>query len=300
MRYRDLGKTGIKASVIALGTHQFSGEWGIQFSAADVDQIMGRAGELGINVVDTAECYGDHSVEAMIGEAIHSRRDKWIVATKFGHISHGSFKKTDAWSPADVLKQLDTSLSALRSDYVDIYQFHSGGNAVFDNDALWEVLNRQVMLGKIRHLGISLSGELTIKGDIHQLKQAIHYGVGVVQVVYNRLSREAEVDILPFCKENRLGVFGRIPLSRGFLSGKYVPGVIFPKGDIRSTTALDFNEKRLREVDVIRRTEVPENMNMAQWALSWCLAQPALTGVIVGCKNISQLETNAAVGVNEL
>jgi aryl-alcohol dehydrogenase-like predicted oxidoreductase len=69
---------------------------------------------------------------------------------------------------------------------------------------------------------------------------------------------------------------------------------VFREGDIRSTAAPDFNEKRLREVDEIRRTEVPRGANMAQWALAWCLAQPALTGVIVGCKNISQLEMNAA------
>ncbi len=294
MKYRRLGTTGIEASVIALGTHQFSGEWGVAYSPRDVERIVHRAGELGINVIDTAECYGDHGVESMIGQATRGRRDKWIIATKFGHVSHESFKKDDAWSARDVEQQLEASLRALGTEYVDIYQFHSGPNAVFDNDALWEMLARQVTLGKIRHLGISLSGDLTVKGDIHQLEAAAAIKADVMQVVYNRLSREAESVVLPFCEAHGFGVLARIPLSRGFLSGRYAPGTTFAAGDIRAGAAPGFNDERLRRVEEIKRTEVPPGMDMAQWALGWCLANPTITSVIVGSKNIVQLEANAA------
>lgn len=295
MKYRTLGSTNIKTSVIALGTHQFSGEWGVDYSDDDVAAIVRRAGELGINFIDTAECYGDHSVEAMIGKAIRADRDRWTVATKFGHASHGNFKKTDAWSADDVQSQLEASLRALGTDHIDLYQFHSGGNDDFFNDDLWTMLHKQVEAGKIRHLGVSLSAELTSKNDISQL-QAMGgmAGAQALQVVYNRLSREAEEKVLPYCAEHNVGVLARVPLSRGLLSGRYAPGSTFKEDDIRAGAPPGFNDERLRQVAEIKRAEVPEGMDMAQWALGWCLAHPAVTAVIVGSKNIAQLEANAA------
>jgi len=297
MKYRTLGSTGIEASVIALGTHQFSGEWGIDYSDADVAGILRRAGELGINLIDTAECYGDHSVETMIGKAIHSDRDRWTIATKFGHVSQGNFKKTDAWGADDVRQQLEASLRAFDTDHIDLYQFHSGGNTEFFNDDLWTMLQNQVEAGKIRHLGISFSGELTLRHDLSQI-EAIGgiAGIGAVQVVYNRLSREAEKKLLPYCAEHRIGVLARIPLSRGLLSGRYAPSSTFKEGDIRAGAPAGFNEERLHRVAEIKRDEVPKGMDMAQWALAWCLGNPMIASVIVGSKNIAQLEANAAAG----
>jgi myo-inositol catabolism protein IolS len=295
MKYRTLGSTGIETSVIALGTHQFSGEWGVNYADADVAAILRRAGELGINFIDTAECYGDHLVEAMIGKAIRSERDRWTIATKFGHVSHGNFNKDDAWGADDVRKQLEASLRALGTDHIDLYQFHSGGNAEFFNDDLWTMLQKQVEEGKIRHLGVSFSGELTVKQDLSQIEAMGGIaGAGAVQVVYNRLSREAEEKLLPYCAEHRLGVLARIPLSRGLLSGRYAPGATFKEGDVRAGAPPGFNEERLRQVAEIKRTEVPDGMDMPQWALGWCLAHPAIAAVIVGSKDIAQLEANAA------
>ena len=90
MKYRRLGKTGLDVSVVGIGTWQFGGEWGKAFTQGEVDAIMDRAADLGINLVDTAECYGDHLSEALVGRAIKRDRQKWIVATKFGHRYHGT------------------------------------------------------------------------------------------------------------------------------------------------------------------------------------------------------------------
>src|SRR5262245_30016656 len=123
MKFRQLGKTGLQVSVIGLGTHQFSGEWAMEFSVREVEQLLGPAGSLGINFLDTAECYGDHFVESLLGKAIGNHRSDWIVATKFGHqYSNGSEKK-EAWSPEQVQRQLEDSLRALQTDYIDLYQF---------------------------------------------------------------------------------------------------------------------------------------------------------------------------------
>ena len=141
MKYRRLGKTNLKVSVIGVGTWQFGGEWGKDFSQDEVDRMFGRAAELGINLIDTAECYGDHLSESLIGNAIHARsRPSWVIATKFGHKFHGHMNRTEPRTAADVRRQLEDSLRALRTDYVDLYQYHSVRNSEFDDAELREML----------------------------------------------------------------------------------------------------------------------------------------------------------------
>ena len=116
MKYRTLGSTGLRVSVIGLGTWQFGGEWNKTFQQAEVDAILRRAKELGINLIDTAECYGDHLSESLIGNAIERDRASWVVATKFGHKYDGYMQRSEPRSPSDVQRQLDDSLRALRTD----------------------------------------------------------------------------------------------------------------------------------------------------------------------------------------
>jgi len=295
MKYRPLGKAGVDVSVISLGTHQFSGEWARQYTAAEVTAMLARARELGINLLDTAECYGNHAVEALIGEAIQKNRGDWLIATKFGHAYlDSSGKKSEAWSAASVQRQLEDSLKALRTDHIDLYQFHSGTNKDFENDELWMMLNAQVRAGKIRWLGISLSADVLLKSDMRQLHAESKVGASVIQVVYNRLQRKAEEQVLPYCAKENLGVLVRVALAKGFLSGNYKPGAVFSSDDTRSGYSQQFNDEQLRLVEEIKTKEVPPGQNMAQWALAWCLKQKAVSSVIAGCKSIAQLEANAA------
>src|SRR3954447_13318541 len=120
MKYRRLGRTGIKVSVVGVGTWQFGGEWGKDFTQDEVDRMFDRARDLGVNLIDTAECYGDHLSESLIGNAIARDREKWVVATKFGHRFHGYMNRTDARSAKDAIEQLEGSLRALRTDYIDV------------------------------------------------------------------------------------------------------------------------------------------------------------------------------------
>ncbi|MEK0313919.1 aldo/keto reductase [Cohnella sp. 56] len=291
MLYRKLGVTGLKVSAVGVGTWQFGGEWGRSYEQREADAILGRARELGINLIDTAECYGDHLSESLIGPAIRANRADWVLATKFGHHFHGPFDRTDEYDPQDVVKQLDASLKALQTDYVDLYQFHSGPDASFDRDGLWDTLNRQVEAGKIRHLGISIGSNR----NLYQTAKAAEVGAGAIQVVYNRLDRAPEEEVFPSCEAQGLGVLARVPLASGFLSGKYKPGAAFASSDVRSRRDREDSDRLLREAEEIRRTEVPEGVDMASWALAWCLAHPAVTAVIPGCKDVAQVEANAAV-----
>ncbi|MBU9723052.1 MULTISPECIES: aldo/keto reductase [Bacillaceae] len=291
MKYRTLGKTGLRTSVVGVGTWQFGGEWGMDFTQKEVDAILHKSKEVGINLIDTAECYGDHLSEKFIGNFLkQDHREDWLVATKFGHKFHHNFERTNHWSPEEVLQQLDDSLRALQTDYVDLYQFHSGSDEAFRNDDLWTLLDKQVQAGKIRHLGISIGSNQ----NIYQTELATEYNAKAIQVVYNRLEREPEEEVFPSCENQNLGVLARVPLASGYLSGKYKPGAQFGEQDVRHKHDMEEVAKKLREVERIQHEEVPEGVNMAQWALAWCLKHPAVTTVIPGCKNVEQVELNAS------
>ncbi len=291
MQYRTLGSTGLKVSVVGVGTWQFGGEWGRTYTQPEADAIFDAARETGINLIDTAECYGDHTSERFIGESIKRDREKWIVATKFGHKFHENFTRDDIVDPGGVLKQLEDSLRALQTDYIDLYQFHSHSDELFQTEGLWEMLAKEKEKGKIRHLGISLRSNT----NLWQTEQAKVVDAEAIQVVYNRLDRAPEAEVLPCCEKNDLGVLARVPLASGYLSGKYKAGAKFPANDVRNAWHTDEQrEKALAEVEKIRAEEVPEGADMASWALAWCLRNPAVTTVIPGCKDPAQVKSNAA------
>jgi aryl-alcohol dehydrogenase-like predicted oxidoreductase len=291
MKYRRLGKTNLRVSVIGVGTWQFGGEWGKTFSQDEADRMLNRAADLGINLIDTAECYGDHLSESLIGHATRRSRARWVIATKFGHEFHGHMNRADRRSAQDVRKQLDDSLRALQTDYIDLYQFHSVRDSEFDDAELRRVLEDALNAGKVRHLGNSISSNVT---NTHQVDGSADAHVGAVQVVYNRLDRRAEELFFPAAMRQDLGVMSRVPLASGYLSGKYKPGTTFGGTDVRAGHDPQKTADTLREVGRVARVEVPPGVPMARWALAWCLQHPAVTCVIPGCKDVGQVESNAA------
>jgi aryl-alcohol dehydrogenase-like predicted oxidoreductase len=289
MKYRRLGKTDIRVSVIGVGTWQFGGEWGKTFEQSEVNAMLAKAAELGINLIDTAECYGDHLSEKLIGRAIEGQRDKWIIATKFGHGFKPNFGRDFFFEPEHVQKQLELSLKSLKTDYIDLYQFHSGTDEMFDIHGLWEMLQKQVKAGKVRHLGISISSK---QDRIYQVNKSSEVGAEAIQVVYNRIERKPEEKVFDSCISKELGVLARVPLASGFLSGKYNKDAKFDGSDVRSSWQDDEMADVIKEVAKIKK-EIPQGVPMAQWALAWCLRHPAVTCVIPGCKNVEQVESNA-------
>ncbi len=290
MKYRGLGRTDLHVSVVGVGTWQLGGEWGKTFEQVEVDAMISKAAECGINLIDTAECYGDHLSERLVGRAIKGQRDKWIVATKFGHHFKERFERDHIYEPTLVRKQLEDSLRSLQTDYIDLYQFHSGTDEMFNTPGLWEMLAKQVESGVVRHLGISISK--SYRGTV-QVDRALDVGAGAIQVVYNRLQRQAEDQFFDGAVRDYLGVLARVPLASGFLSGKYAPDAQFSETDVRTAWHSERQRRTQAEQVMQIRAEVPEGTPMAQWALAWCLQHPAVSCVIPGCKTVDQVESNA-------
>lgn len=288
MKYRRLGQTELQVSVVGVGTWQFGGDWGKDYTQTEVDAILGTAKDLGINLIDTAECYGPHHLsESFIGDYLsRNRREDWVIASKFGH--HWESQWEHAWEVDQVRVQLEESLKALKTDYIDLYQFHSGSDEAFNNDDLWTMLDKQVQAGKIRNLGISIGSN----DNLYQTSKASEVGAKAIQVVYNRIDRVPEARVFPSCEQQDLGVLARVPLASGYLSGKYKPGAVF-SDNVRKGRKREEIDEKLQLVEKIKQEEVPEGVDMASWALAWCLKNPVVTTVIPGCKSTEQVIANA-------
>jgi myo-inositol catabolism protein IolS len=194
------------------------------------------------------------------------------------------------FEPQQVQKQLEDSLKALQTDYIDLYQFHSGTDEMFSTPGLWKMLEKQVQAGKVRHLGVSVSKK---HASQHQVDQASEVGVETIQVVHNRLDRRPEEQMFDSCLRQDLGVLARVPLASGFLSGKYGKDATFAKSDVRNVWGDVAEHHEIVEKVATLRSEAPDGVPMAQWALAWCLQHPAVTCVIPGCKTVEQVESNA-------
>lgn len=143
----------------------------------------------------------------------------------------------------------------------------------------------------MRHLGISIGSN----ENIYQTDKAEQVGAETIQVVYNRLDRKPEEKVFDSCLRQKLGVLARVPLASGFLSGKYAVGHAFADNDVRKRWKDDQQRRTLIEqAKRIKEDQVPQGVNMAQWALAWCLKHPAVTCVIPGCRSATQVADNAA------
>jgi len=266
MKYNNLNNTDLNLSVIGLGTEQFSGSWVVKYSEKEVNEILITAENHGINHIDTAECYGDHLSETLIGNS-SINRDRWHIASKFGH-KYGSDIKTDAFDIQNVQDQLNKSLKALKTDYIDVYYFHSGDDEQYNRDKLWTFLNKQVVAGKIRFLGLSYKHSLIHQNNYLQIEKANEYNIKIVQTVYNYISQESAEYLIPLCRKKALDVIGRMPLAKGLLTGKYKTNNDFSENDLRLHYS-EFNEKTFTRIrnDL---SHIPDQ-ELSKWAVSWSI-----------------------------
>lgn len=267
---------------VVIGTEVYSGNWGIQFSSSDIRRIADLALRYGVNEIDTAASYGEaHFVEGLLGDAIAGLRERVILGSKFCHNSTGANKGLPVRTVSDIECELAGTLKALKTGYLDIYYFHSGSDEVYFQDHIWAWLNDMVRQGVIRRLGLSLNHALVKSDSKGQLLAAKQYGISVIQTVLNMYSRDALRFVIPFCKSEGLTVYGRMPLAKGLLSGKYTKASNFAQSDPRArngTTTdeiLDFVEKHSDNITV-------------EAAIRWALQH--VDKVVVGAKTGAQLE----------
>ena len=290
MKTRKLGRNGPEVSAIGLGCMGMSAFYGGSDEAQSID-VIHRALDLGVTLFDTAEMYGPHTNEVLVGKALKDRRDQAFIATKFGiNYNEDRSRLLVDGSPANVRRAVEGSLQRLGVDHIDLYYLHR-----VDPDTPIEetvgAMGELVAEGKVRFLGLSEAAPDTLRKA-----HAVH-PITALQTEYSLWSREPEDELFATVRELGIGFVPYSPLGRGFLSGDIKSIDDLAADDFRRTNPRFVGEnfqKNLDLVDAVKAIAEDKGVTAAQLALAWVLAQGEDLVPIPGTRRVATLEQNAA------
>ncbi len=295
MERRPLGRTGAEVGVVGLGTWQLGGDWG-DVSEDDAADVLDAALDAGVDLLDTADVYGDGRSEERIRKALAPRSDRPFVATKAGRRAD-PFEAAQ-YTQAHLRAWIDRSRRNLGVDTLDLVQLHCPPPAVYSDQRVYDALDSFVEDGAIAAYGVSVE---TVAEGLTALE---HPGVATIQVILNVFRRKPLEELLPAAARAGVGVLARVPLASGLLTGTYDESTTFPDDDHRNFNrggeAFDVGETFAGvpfEVGVAAAREVAAiagDTPTGAFALRWVIDQPGVTAVIPGARNVEQVRGNVA------
>jgi aryl-alcohol dehydrogenase-like predicted oxidoreductase len=288
MRTRRLGADGPEVSVVGLGCNNFGGRVDLEGTRAVVDAAL----DAGVTLVDTADVYGNKGgSERFLGEVLEGRRDRVVIATKFGgDMGDGEPARG---SRAYIRKAIDASLERLRTDYVDVYQYHTPDN-VTPFEETFGALDELVREGKVRYVGHS-NLEAAQVDEIDGFARERGWTRPVsAQNRYSLLKREAEDELLPTCERLGLGVLPYFPLASGLLTGKYRRDHPLPEGTRLSGRDEVFTDETFDRLEALDAFASERGLTLLHVAIGGLLGQPAVSSVIAGATKPEQVRANVA------
>ena len=300
MQFRTLGSSGLKISVIGLGTWAIGGgDWKFGWGDQDESEAIGaivRAVELGINWIDTAAIYGEGRSEILVAKALEAipKADRPIVATKCGRVALGNGEIGKCLKRESVIAECEASLRRLNTDCIDWYQMH-WPEPDEEIEEGWQTLVDLKAAGKVRHIGVS-----NFSVSQMQRVQAIHPTVSL-QPPYSMIAREVEAEILPFCGAQNVGVICYSPMGKGLLTGAFsaARAAGLSAKDHRSrdprfqSPQLEIN---LTFVEALGRIAAGLGWTLPELSIAWVLRRPELTSAIVGSRKPDQIVQTAIAG----
>ncbi len=297
MNYRNLGRSGVKVSEVALGS------WLTYGGATENEvatQCIERAYDLGINFFDTANVYARGEAEKVVGAALKQYpRDSFVLATKV-YFPMGDGPNDRGLSRKHIMEQAHLSLQRLGTDYIDLYQCHRYDDSVPLDETL-RALEDLVRQGKVLYVGVSQWSAKNIS-DALEYQTAHDFDRFVSnQPYYNALGRDLEKEVMPLCEKEGIGQVVYSPLAQGVLTGKYQPNQA-PPADSRAADPKQnqflppekLDHAQLERVQNLKPLAEKLGLSMAQLALAWCLRKPNVSSVIIGASRPSQVDDNAA------
>jgi len=289
---RTLGSQGLKVSALGLGCMGMSQSYGTDAERDEGESLatIARSLELGCTFFDTAEAYGPYTNEELLGRALKGKRDRAIIATKFGfRFAEGKISGLDS-RPAHIREVVDASLKRLGTDHIDLLYQHRVDPAVPIEDTVGAMADL-VRAGKVRYLGLSEAGERTIRRA-----HAVH-PITALQSEYSLWERNLEPRIIPLCRELKIGIVPFAPLGRGFLTGAVKRAEEYPETDFRHNDpryqGKNF-DANMRAAGVVRDMAKRKGGTAAQIALAWLLHKGKDMVPIPGTKRRRYLEENVA------
>ena len=288
MRARRLGAEGPEVSVVGLGCNNFGGRLDLEGTRAVVDAAL----DAGVTLFDTADVYGNQGgSESLLGEVLEGRRDRVVIATKFGgDMGDGTEARG---SRAYVRKAIDASLARLRTDYVDLYQYH-WPDGVTPFEETFGALDELVREGKVRYAGHSNLDASRVE-ELDALAGDRSWARPVsAQNRYSLLRREAEEELLPTCERLGIGVLPFFPLASGLLTGKYRRGQPRPEGTRLTGRDEVFTDETFDRLEALERFAEERGVTLLHVAIGGLLGQPAVASVIAGATKPEQVRSNVA------
>jgi aryl-alcohol dehydrogenase-like predicted oxidoreductase len=290
MRMRRLGMDGPEVSVVGLGCNNFGGRVDLRGTRSVVEAAL----DAGVTLFDTADIYGNKGgSESFLGEALDGRRERAVLATKFGgDMGDGT---TARGSRDYIHKACDASLRRLRTDYIDLYQYHTP-DKVTPLAETFGALDELVREGKVRHVGHSnLSAEQVEEVDALAREHGWSRPVSA-QNRYSLLHRDPEEDLLPVCARLGLGFLPYFPLASGLLTGKYRRDVARPQGTRLADRDEVFTEETFDRLEALEAFAQERDASLLEVAIGGLLAEPPVGSVISGATKPEQVRENAAAG----
>ncbi|HEY3783421.1 MAG TPA: aldo/keto reductase [Fimbriimonadaceae bacterium] len=283
METRKIGSLDV--TVVGLGCNNFGGRLDVEQTRAVVDGAI----DSGINFFDTADIYGKTKSETFLGEVLKGRRDKIILATKFGMEIDENHKGA---RPEYVLQAAEDSLSRLQTDHIDLYQLHQPDPGVPIAETLG-ALDKLVQQGKVRQIGCSNFNAAQLQESKNGTKGAHFVSV---QNEYSMLQREPEVEVLDECQREHLAFLPYFPLASGLLSGKYRKNRPLPEGTRIQEGSKWLTPENLDKVEQLVAYADSQGHTILELAFSWLLSKEVVSSVIAGATKPEQIQKNAAAG----
>jgi aryl-alcohol dehydrogenase-like predicted oxidoreductase len=294
MRYRPLGESGLVVSVVGLGTNNFGSRIGLDETRAVVDAAV----DAGITLVDTADTYGNRGgSEALLGDVLKGRRDRVILATKFG-MDMGGVNGPD-WgargSRRYIRRAVEGSLDRLQTDWIDLYQYHAPDGVTPMEETL-AALDELVREGKVRYVGSSNFAGWQV-ADTEAIARRHGWSRYIsAQNSYSLLDRLAERELVPACVHYRVGLLPYFPLANGILTGKYRRGETPPEGTRLAARGSAVSDRQFDVLDALEQFARERGISLLHVAIGGLAALPAVASVIAGATRPEQVRANAEAG----
>ena len=295
MRYRPLGDSGLVVSAVGLGCNNM----GRSLDLAGSREVVDAAIDCGVTLFDTADVYGDSGgSEEALGQALQGRREQVVLATKFGMDMHGANGPDFGarGSRRYIRRAVEASLRRLRTDWIDLYQYHRPDGVTPVEETL-AALDELVTAGLVRYVGWSNVAGWQVADAEWTARSSGRTRFISVQNNYNLLERGIEAEVLPACARYGVGVLPYFPLANGLLTGKYRKGQPPPAGTRIVARKPDLlSDDRLDRVERLVRYAEERGLSLLEVAIGGLLAQPAVGSVIAGASGADQVRANAAAG----